>query len=95
MEDKIILTKEEAMKIAKINDDTIHNFVSTSFALLGADYGLETFNQYLDEATCIEVGGEHCRGMNHALAIFRNGEVYFFEHDEDKLIELLKEKGIE
>lgn len=95
MEDKIFLTKEEALKIAKIENNQIHNFVSSSFALIGADYDLETFNRYLDKATCIEVGGEHCRGMNHALAVYRNGEVYFFEHDEDKLKELLKEKGIE
>ena len=94
MEDKIFLTKEEALKIAKIDNNQIHNFVSTSFALIGSDYNLETFNRYLDEATCIEVGGEHCRGMNHALAVHRNGEVYFFEHNEDKLKELLKEKGI-
>ncbi|MBE6156951.1 MAG: hypothetical protein E7161_04345 [Firmicutes bacterium] len=95
MEDKIFLTKEEALKIAKIDNNQIHNFVSTSFALIGVDYNLETFNRYLDEATCIEVGGEHCRGMNHALAVQRNGEVYFFEHNEDKLKELLKEKGVE
>ena len=95
MEDKVILTKEEAIKIAKIEDNQIHNFITAPFGLVGADYDLETFNRYLDEATCIEVGGDNCRRMNHALAIFRNGEVYFFEHDEDKLKELLKEKGIE
>ena len=95
MEDKVILTKEEATKIAKIKDNQIHNFITAPFGLVGANYDLETFNQYLNEALCIEVGGDNYRGMNHALAVFNGKKVYFFEHDEENLKELLKEKGIE
>lgn len=95
MEDKIILTKEEALKIADIQDNQIHNFLTASFGLIGADYELETFNEYLESADYIEVGGNNCRGMNHALVIWKNNKPYFFQHKENELKELLKEKGIE
>ena len=34
MEDKVILTKEEAIKIAKIKDNQIHNFITAPFGLV-------------------------------------------------------------
>lgn len=93
-EEKTFLTKEEALRIANINDNQIHNFISVSFGLIGADYDIKTFNEYLEKASSIEVGGSQCRNMNHAIAIIKDNEVYFFEHKEEELKKLLKEKGI-
>ena len=88
-EEKIYLTKEQALKIAKFNDDEIHCFLSTSFALIGADHSKESFMEDLDRAESIEVGGEHCRSMNHALVLWIKDEPHFFEHDEEQLKEIL------
>lgn len=53
------------------------------------------FLKDLETAKEIEVGGDNCRRMGHALVLWQGNNPYFFEHNEDKLKELLKEKGIE
>ena len=88
----ILLSKEEALYIARIRDNKIHSFLSNSIALVGADHSLEDFLKELDEAKEIEVGGEHCRAMGHALVLWERDTPYFFEHDEDKLVKLLETK---
>lgn len=90
MEDKIFLTKEQALKIADIENNQIHNFISVSFGLIGADYDIDTFKNYLETADSIEVGGEGCRGMGHAIALIKNKEIYFFKHNEKALLNLLQ-----
>ena len=92
-EEKIFLTKEQALRIAKFNGDKIHNYLNLPFGLIGADYEKESFMNHLERAEKIEVGGKMCRGMSHALVLIIKGEPYFFEHDEEKLVELLKELG--
>ena len=93
-EEKVIfLTKEEAMKIAKIKNNQIHCFVNPGVNMIvGADHSKESFMSDLERAKEIEVGGEHCRKMGHALVLWQGNEPYFFEHNEEKLIELLKLK---
>ena len=92
MEGKIInLTKEQALSIAKIDNDKIHCFLAASFGLIGADHDNKSFEEELNKASSIEVGGNNCRSMNHALVLWIEGKPYFFEHNEEKLKELLKE----
>ena len=92
----ILLTKEEAMTIAKIENNQIHCIINPGVNMLvGADHPYESFMNDLESAKEIEVGGEHCRKMGHALVLWQGKEPYFYEHDEDKLVELLnlKEEG--
>ena len=63
--------------------------------LVGADHSKESFLKDLETAKEIEVGGEQCRRMGHALVLWQKETPYFFEHNEDKLKELLKKRGIE
>jgi len=94
-EDVIFLTKEEAISIAKFNDEQIHCFINPGVNMIvGADHSKESFINDLNRAKEIEVGGEHCRKMGHALVLWQRDTPYFFEHNEDKLKELLKSKGI-
>lgn len=92
----IELTKEEARYIAKFNEnDEIHCFTNPGVNLLvGIDYSRESFEESVENSTSIEVGGEHCRKMEHALAVWLNKRPYFFNHDEEKLIEVLKNKEV-
>lgn len=94
-EDVIFLTKEEAKSIAKIRDEQIHCFLTMGFGLIGADHSKESFLKDLETAKEIEIGGDNCRRMGHALVLWQRDTPYFFEHNEDKLKELLKEKGVE
>ena len=92
MEEKIInLTKEQALSIAKIDNDKIHCFLAASFGLIGADHDIKSFVEKLNKASSIEVGGNNCRSMSHALVLWIEDKPYFFEHNEEKLKELLKE----
>lgn len=91
-EEVILLTKEEAISIAKIHNKQIHCFLSFGFGLIGADHSKESFLKDLETAKEIEVGGDYCRRMGHALVLWQKDTPYFFEHAEDKLKELLKEK---
>jgi len=94
-DEKIFITKEEAFSIAKIQDNQIHCFLnSMPNMLVGADHSKESFLKDLDTAKEIEVGGDNCRRMGHALVLWQGNTPYFFEHNEDKLKELLKEKGV-
>lgn len=95
MKEKIFLTIDEAKRIANVVDNQIHCFVNPSFGLVGADWSKESFIDELNKANTIEVGGDQCRGMNHALAVIVGDEIYFFEHNEEELKKILKEKGVE
>lgn len=89
----ILLTKEEAISIAEIKDNQIHCFVNPNVNMLvGADHSKESFMNDLETVKEIEVGGEQCRKMGHALVLWKRNEPYFFEHNEEKLVELLKLK---
>ena len=93
-DEKIFLTKEEAISIAKFEDNQIHCFLnSVPNMLVGADHSKDSFLNDLETAKEIEVGGEQCRKMGHALVLWQGNNPYFFEHNEDKLVELLKLKG--
>lgn len=92
MEENIInLTKEQALKVAQFNGDNIHCFLSATFGLIGADHSRTSFMEELEKAESIEVGGDNCRGMNHALVLWIGKEPYFFEHNEEKLKEVINE----
>lgn len=93
MENKI--TKEQALEIAKFNDNTIHCFIHAPMGLVGAIHTMDSFMQELDEAESIEIGVNMCRKMEHALVLWIKGVPFFFEHDEKKLKKMLRSKNYE
>ena len=90
MENKI--TKEQALYIAQFKDNQIHCFINAPMGLVGANHTIESFMQELDEAETIEIGVNMCRKMEHALVLWIKGVPFFFEHDEEKLKEMLRQK---
>ena len=94
-EEKIVLNGEEAIRIAQFYNNTIHCFINPSFGIVGATWDIEDFKDTLNKAKTIEVGGSMCRSMKHAIALRTENDLYFFEHNEEKLKKLLKERGIE
>ena len=56
MEEKIInLTKEQALSIAKIDNDKIHCFLAASFGLIGADHDIKSFVEDLNNPPGIDI----------------------------------------
>lgn len=84
-EERIFLTKEQALECLVIQDGLVHNFRPFPMGLVGADWEIESVEKLLEEAEEIEIGGENCRSMNHGLAVLKNKQVYFFEADNKKL----------
>ena len=84
-EEKIFLTKEQAIECLIIKDGQVHNFVNSGFALLGADWDIKDVEECFDEAGAIEVGGKRCRALNHGIVAVKDGNTYFFEADNEKL----------
>ena len=85
MKERIFLTKEQAMECLIIEDGEVHNFIPSSFGLVGANYTLESVEELFDESDSIEIGGEYCRKMNHGIAVVKGKNIYFFESDNEKL----------
>ena len=86
------ITKEQALEIAKFNEDTIHCFLYAPMGLIGANHTKESFLNSLNQAEKIEIGVNICRKMEHALVLWIKGIPFFFEHDEYKLKKLIKVK---
>ena len=84
------ITKEQALEIAKFNDNTIHCFIHAPMGLVGANHTIDSFMKELDEAESIEIGVNICRKMEHALVLWIKGVPFFFEPDEGKLKRMMK-----
>ena len=84
------ITKEQALEIAKFNDDTIHCFINAPMGLIGANHTKGSFLNRLEQAEKIEIGVNVCRKMEHALVLWLGGIPFFFEHDEYKLKKLIR-----
>ncbi len=90
--DRIPLTKEEAVSIARFVDNKVHCFANSNFGLLGCNYSKEEFEKCLDNSQVIEIGSEMCRKMKHAIIVIENRKAYFFENRDEALEELLISK---
>ena len=91
-DDIVILTKDEALDIANIKSNQIHCFLNASFGLIGADHSKKEFLDELNKAEKVEVGGKVSRRIGHALILWQGSTAYFFEHNEDRLTQFLKER---
>lgn len=85
-DDKIILTPAEAESLLA-EGETVHNFVNPGMNLLvGCDFDRKAAIERLQNALQIEIGGEQCKRMKHAIVVW-DSETHcsFFEADMAKV----------
>ena len=82
--DRKFITPKEAINL--LNDgDRIHTFRDPSGMLMGCDVDRDKIIKMIeDNPDKLEIGGEGCRGMKHALVINDEG-ILFVETNEEKL----------
>lgn len=82
--DRKFITPEEAINL--LNDgEQVHTFRNPNGILLGCDVDRESIIERLkSNPDKIEIGGETCRSMKHALILEDNGFL-FIETNEEKL----------
>lgn len=84
---------EQALEIAQFdNNDNIHCFPYSPYGILGMVYSRNDFIKILEQADSIEIGDNMARKMNHALVVNLGNRILNFEHNEDKLREIMKAK---
>ena len=84
-----MITRDQAVKIAKNRSGWVHSFKQSGHAIFGCDYTVEEFKRTLDAAKIIEIGGETCQRMRHALCVDKE---LFFE-TIDNFQEIIQETG--
>jgi hypothetical protein len=84
-QEKRFLTTQEAESL--LNDcDSIHTFRNTSGILLGCDNSRSFILEKINDAKTLQVGGDSCRSLKHALVVEeKNGQLLFVETNEEKL----------
>lgn len=101
MNNRLFLTFEQAIDILP-KEEQIHCFINATFGLIGADWEKEKVTETLSNADSIEIGGEQCKALGHALVCVPKGakyqsDIYFFQSDKEKVEyyeKLLEEKGV-
>lgn len=86
---RLFLTLEQAIDILPEGQE-IHNFLNAPFGLIGADWPRERVIKALTAAETIEIGGEQCKALNHALVcipkgVKRQSDIFFFESNKEKV----------
>lgn len=86
MEPKFI-TPEEAVSLLN-EGEQIHTFRNPNGFLIGADHDRDSLIERLHaHPKKIQIGGEQCRKMNHALIVEDSNGYLFIETNEEKLNE--------
>ena len=84
---------EQALEIAQFdNNDNIHCFPYSPYGILGMVYSKDDFIAILEQADTIEIGDIMARKMEHALVVYADKKLLYFEHNEDKLRQIIKAK---
>ncbi|MBQ4031328.1 MAG: hypothetical protein II625_06205 [Bacilli bacterium] len=87
------MTIEQALEIAQFdNNDNIHCFPYSPYGILGMIYSKNDFIKILEQADSIEIGDDMARKMEHAIVVYVGKKLLYFEHNEDKLKEIMKVK---
>lgn len=82
--DRVLITPDEAASLIP-DGEYVHNFVQSSFALLGCDFSREKAVEAFNSAAEIEIGGSACQSMRHPIVVHEKGGRYsFFEADMDR-----------
>lgn len=87
------MTIEQALEIAQFdNNDNIHCYPYSPYGILGMVYSKNDFISILEQADTIEIGDIMARKMEHGIVVYVNKKLLYFEHNEDKLKEMMKAK---
>lgn len=85
---KVFLTAKQAIDLLP-NEEQIHTFLNSPFALIGADWDRDEVVKKIETADFIEVSGNGARGLKHGLAVYNKNatalDVTFIETDMSKL----------
>lgn len=87
MNDKVLITKEQAMNLIVEGDD-VHTFKQAGRMLLGADWSREAIAKGLEESEQIELAGDNAKSMKHAVVFYDRSGPVFVETDMIKVEEL-------
>ena len=88
-EKRLFLTLEQALDVLPKSEE-IHCFVNAGFGLIGADWNKDKVKEALKNAENIEIGGEQCKALGHALVCIpknakKQSDLYFFQSDKEKV----------
>lgn len=88
------LTVEEAKSLLP-QGAKIHVYSNPGGMLIGADWSRkDVFDEFEGNPDSIEIGGDMCRRMGHAIVVHKSDGPWFIAHDKQKLDEFDPE-GIE
>lgn len=86
MSDRLFITKKQAIGLLP-KGKQVHTFVNPNGMLIGADWSkkelIEKINNSKDND--LEIGGETCKGLKHALIMHSDNRVLFVETDMEKV----------
>lgn len=89
--EKRYLTTAEATDLL-IEGERVHTFRNPNGMLIGCDWDRDKIiNLFNKNEGKVELGGEMCKNMGHAIIVFDGGSPLFIENDKDKLAEFDKE----
>ena len=89
MGNRLFLTLEQALDVLPKGKE-IHCFINDGLGLIGADWNKEKVKDALKNAEIIEIGGEQCKALGHALVCIpqnakKQSDLYFFQSDKEKV----------
>lgn len=74
-EDRVILTKEEALSLLP-DDEYIHTFRGLDRVIIGADHERKELVEEIEHCKC-EIGGPMCRALDHGLVVWTGNDPLF------------------
>jgi hypothetical protein len=77
-DERIHLTPAQAKAMLDPDAKLIHTYRAVASCMLGADWGRSQILTAIDTAVEIELGGEHCRRMNHGLVVWTDSRSPLF-----------------
>jgi hypothetical protein len=81
----VILTADQAETLLPPGDE-VHSFVKPPWGLVGCHTSRKLALRRIHEAKMLEIGGERCRAMKHALVVHAcEGGYTFFATDMEKV----------
>jgi hypothetical protein len=78
MEEKVLLSYDQAVAMLEDGDGDVHVFMNPAGMLIGADWRREQVLKMLKVGKC-ELGGEMCKKMGHGLVCAHQGKYHFVQ----------------
>jgi hypothetical protein len=94
-DEKITLTPEEAESIL-VEGENVHNYANPAPGMfVGCDYERADAIKAIRAALQLEIGGDHCKRMKHALVVWTSEtRVLFFQTDPAKIEAIEARKAV-